>query len=426
MGRAGIFLNRIYYGYYLIAAAFVAQFISIGTQNYVLSAFMAPMLDELGWSRFDFTVPRTIGQAVMAFVGFFVGAHVDRLGPRRFMLAGTCILGVSIYAHAFVQTVWGWWLVNGLALTTGAALLGNLVVNVTLAKWFVELRGSAVAWAAMGVSFAGVLITPGITWGIDVVGWREAWKWLALFAVSSMVPVVLIMRRAPEDHGLHPDGKSDDQVASGQAQRAADDFSRSMTRSQALRTTSFYALAFAFGLFTMGIGVMLLQTIPYVTDAGIPRVNAALMITVASIPAMLTKPVWGYFIDRMDAPRRLASLSAAITGIAIAVIVYGQSQSSLVWLYVGYTGLGMGWGGLIPLQEVIRAGYFGRRYLGSIRGVALPITMVMGASAPLLSSYYYDVVGNYNGAILVIAGLNIASAVMILLVPRPASHEPAN
>ena len=426
MGRAGIFLNRIYYGYYLIAAAFVAQFISIGTQNYVLSAFMAPMLDELGWSRFDFTVPRTIGQAVMAFVGFFVGAHVDRSGPRRFMLAGTCILGVSIYAHAFVQTVWGWWLVNGLALTTGAALLGNLVVNVTLAKWFVELRGSAVAWAAMGVSFAGVLITPGITWGIDVVGWREAWKWLALFAVSSMVPVVLIMRRAPEDHGLHPDGKSDDQVASGQAQRAADDFSRSMTRSQALRTTSFYALAFAFGLFTMGIGVMLLQTIPYVTDAGIPRVNAALMITVASIPAMLTKPVWGYFIDRMDAPRRLASLSAAITGIAIAVIVYGQSQSSLVWLYVGYTGLGMGWGGMIPLQEVIWAGYFGRRYLGSIRGVALPITMVMGASAPLLSSYYYDVVGNYNGAILVIAGLNIASAVMILLVPRPASHEPAN
>ena len=380
---------------------------------------MAPMLEELGWSRYDFTVPRTIGHVVMAVVGFFVGAYVDRLGPRRFMVVGTCLLGVSIYAHAFVETVYGWWFINGLALTTGAALLGNLVVNVTLAKWFVELRGSAVAWAAMGVSFAGVLITPGITWGIDVVGWRDAWKWLSLFSLAVMVPVVLIMRRAPEDHGLHPDGKTDAQVESGLAQRAADDFSNSMTRAQALRTVSFYGLVFAFGLFTMGIGVMLLQTIPYVTDAGIPRVTAALMITVASVPAMLTKPVWGYFIDRMDAPRRLASLSAAITGVAILVIVFGQSQGSLGWLYAGYIGLGMGWGGMIPLQEVIWAGYFGRRYLGSIRGVAMPVSMIMGASAPLLSSYYYDVVGNYDGAITVVAGLNLASAVMILLVPKP-------
>ena len=380
---------------------------------------MAPMLEELGWSRYDFTVPRTIGHVVMAVVGFFVGAYVDRLGPRRFMVVGTCLLGVSIYAHAFVETVYGWWFINGLALTTGAALLGNLVVNVTLAKWFVELRGSAVAWAAMGVSFAGVLITPGITWGIDVVGWRDAWKWLSLFSLAVMVPVVLIMRRAPEDHGLHPDGKTDAQVESGLAQRAADDFSNSMTRAQALRTISFYGLVFAFGLFTMGIGVMLLQTIPYVTDAGIPRVIAALMITVASVPAMLTKPVWGYFIDRMDAPRRLASLSAAITGVAILVIVFGQSQGSLGWLYAGYIGLGMGWGGMIPLQEVIWAGYFGRRYLGSIRGVAMPVSMIMGASAPLLSSYYYDVVGNYDGAITVVAGLNLASAVMILLVPKP-------
>ena len=99
--------------------------------------------------------------------------------------------------------------------------------------------------------------------------------------------------------------------------------------------------------------------------------------------------------------------------------MFGQSQGSLGWLYAGYIGLGMGWGGMIPLQEVIWAGYFGRRYLGSIRGVAMPVSMIMGASAPLLSSYYYDVVGNYDGAITVVAGLNLASAVMILLVPKP-------
>jgi len=381
---------------------------------------MEPMLAELAWSRSDFTLPRTVGQFVMAFVGFFIGAYVDRFGPRRFQFIGLVVLGGAIYLCSEVQSVTGWILINGVMLTSGSALIGNLVVNVTLSKWFVEQRGSAVAWSAMGVSFAGLTITPGITWAIDVVGWREAWQWLALISVLIMVPVAAMMRRAPEDYGLHPDGKSDAQVQAGQAQKAADDFSNSMSRAEAIRTRSFYLLATSFGIFSAGIGVMLLQTIPYLTDAGISRVNAAFMITVASIPAMLTKPVWGYVIDRMEAPRRLAALSASITGIATALIAWGQMDANLGLLYAGFITLGMGWGGMIPLQEVIWAGYFGRRYLGEVRSAALPIALTMGASGPWLSSWYYDQVGNYDGAFMAVAGLNLLSALLIYATRKPA------
>lgn len=381
------------------------------------------MLAELQWSRSDFTLPRTVGQFVMAFVGFFIGAYVDRYGPRRFQIVGLAVLGGAIYLCSHVQTISGWILINGVMLTSGSALIGNLVVNVTLSKWFVEQRGSAVAWSAMGVSFAGLTITPGITWAIDVVGWREAWQWLALIAVLVMVPCAAMMRRAPEDYGLHPDGKSDLQVRGGLAQKAADDYSNSMTRTEAIRTRSFYLLATSFGIFSAGIGVMLLQTIPYLTDASISRVNAAFMITVASIPAMLTKPLWGYVIDRMEAPRRLAALSASITGIATALIAWGQMEASLALLYVGFITLGMGWGGMIPLQEVIWAGYFGRRYLGEVRSAALPIALAMGASGPWLSSWYYDRVGNYDGAFVAVAGLNLLAALLIYATRKPNTQS---
>lgn len=377
------------------------------------------MLAELHWSRSDFTLPRTIGQFVMAFVGFFIGVHVDRFGPQRFQAAGLLVLGCAIYLCSQVQSVGGWILINGVLLTAGSALIGNLVVNVTLSKWFVEKRGSAVAWAAMGVSFAGLTITPGITWAIDIVGWREAWQWLALVSVLVMVPVAAMMRRAPEDHGLHPDGKTDAQVLGGQAQKAADDFSMSMTRAEAVRTPSFYLLAVSFGIFSAGIGVMLLQTIPYLTDANVSRVNAAFMITVASIPAMLTKPLWGYVIDQLEAPRRLAALSATITGVATGLIAWGQMEASMPLLYAGYITLGMGWGGMIPLQEVIWAGYFGRRYLGEVRSAALPIALAMGASGPWLSSWYYDLVGNYDGAFVSVALLNVLAAVLIYFTGKP-------
>ncbi|MEM7216952.1 MAG: MFS transporter [Pseudomonadota bacterium] len=423
MGRAGILLSdtpKLYYGYYLIGAAFVAQFLAIGTQNYVLTAFMAPMSEDLGWTRTEFSTPRSIGQFVMAAAGVFIGASVDRIGPRPLMLCGLSVLGAAIYATSFVQTLTGWLLLNGIALTLGAALIGNLVVNVTLSKWFVELRGSAVAWAAMGVSFAGIVITPGITWAIDAYGWRVAWQLLAAFTVCLMVPVALMMRRAPEDFGLHPDGKSAAQVAAGEAAVAAADYSNSLTRAQALRTPAFYLLVTAFGFFSVGISVMLLQTVPYISDAGFSRTTAAWMITVASIPAMLTKPVWGYFIDRSERPRQLAAMSAALTACAIFSIAAAQSAQSLSGLVFAYALLGCGWGGMIPLQEVIWARFFGRRHLGAIRGAALPIALGLSAAAPILSSYYYDVVGNYDGAILIVAALNLLSALLIWAIPKRA------
>ncbi|MCV4600996.1 MFS transporter, partial [Escherichia coli] len=76
----------------------------------------------------------------------------------------------------------------------------------------------------------------------------------------------------------------------------------------------------AFGLFGVSIGVMLLQTIPFLTDAGYSRATASFMITITSIPALFTKPIWGYLIDKVD-PKRLASAGAIMNGLAMVLIV---------------------------------------------------------------------------------------------------------
>lgn len=410
--------RRVYFGYWLIGASFVAQFVSAGVQNYVIGAFMAPMTLELAWTRAEYTIPRSLGQFVLALTGFLIGSYVDRFGAKRFMLVGTTILVAALAALSGVDSLTAWIVLNGLVLTSGAGLIGGLVVNVTLAKWFVEWRGRAIAWSAMGVSFAGVVLTPLTTLAIDAWGWRNGW--LALAAATALVtyPVALSMRRAPEDHGWHPDGRTDADVAAGLTHRATADYATSMTRAEALRTWRFYLLVLAFGLFTINIGVMLLQTIPFMTDAGYPRATAALMITVASIPAMVSKPIWGYFIDKLEG-RPLAAVGAALTGFAVIIVVFAVNVGSLGWTYVGFFVLGCGWGGMIPLQEVIWASFFGRRYIGAVRGAAMPFALSFGAVAPLAVSYYYDVVGNYDGALLTVAGANLASAVLLLLLPAP-------
>lgn len=414
----------IYYGYWLVGAAFIAQFVAVGSQNYVVGAFLKPMTTELDWTRSEFTLSRTLAQIIMAFTGFFIGAHVDRRGGRQLMLIGIVILSTSLFAMSFVQELWQWIALNGLVMTIGAAMIGNLVVNVTLSKWFVEKRGLAVALASMGVSFAGVLLTPAMTAVIDEWGWRAGWRWMGIGSALLIVPVSLMMRRAPEDYGLHPDGRTADQVAAGAGQKANADFASSLTRREALRTFSFYMLVLSFGMFGLTIGVMLLHTIPFMTDAGHSRSNAAFMITLASIPALVSKPFWGLLMDKTD-PKRLASISAVITGISLIVITYSVREHKDAIIWGGFLLLGFGWGGMIPLQELIWATFFGRRHLGSVRSAGLPFSLFLGAGAPLLVSMYVDRVGDYDGALLTVAGLNLAAAVLLLFIKKPARKEAA-
>lgn len=412
----------MYYGFWLVAAAFVTQFVSVGAQNYAIGSFMVPMTTELGWTRAEFILPRSIGQFVAAFTGFFIGAHVDRYGARPFMLFGLVTLTLSLVGLSFVNALWQWIILNGVVLTIGASLIGSLVVNITLAKWFVEKRGRAIAWAAMGVSFGGIGVTPAITVFIDAYGWRAGWQAMAAGALLLTLVPALMMRRAPEDHGLHPDGKTQAQVDAGEAARAQADLEGSMTREQAVRTPTFYLLVTAFGLYYVNIPVILFQTVPFMSDAGYSRSTGALMIFIASIPAVVTKPVWGWLIDRMN-PKPLAAASSAFTGLALILVVLSVRARSELWEYVSFFMIGFGWGGMIPMQEVIWASYFGRRHLGAVRSAALPLTLVFSAGGPLAVAYYRDRFGSYDGAMLFVGGLALLGAVLILSLPHPRRHR---
>ncbi len=405
----------IYFGYWIILAGFLTQFIAVGMTNYVVGSFMIPMTDEFGWSRAEFSASRSIGQIILAATGFLIGSYIDRFGGRRFMLVGGVVLALSLFSLGRINSLAQWLIINGLVLTAGAAMVGNLVVNVTLGKWFVEKRGRAVALAGMGISLAGITLPPAVTWLIDSFGWRTAWEVLAFSAAAITLPAALLVRRSPEDYGLHPDGKTDTEVLAGDAEAAAADFMKSMTRAQAMRTSSFYFLVLAFGLFQISITVMLVQTIPLMTDAGYSRLIASTMISLSSIPAFLSKPLWGIMIDRYN-PKRLAALGAAVTGSAIVLIVFSVSLKVDWLVFGGFLLMGIGWGGLLPLQEVIWASFFGRRYLGAVRSTAMPFTFGMSAVGPALVGYYYDAAGNYDLALLIIASCNIASAVLLFFI----------
>ena len=165
-----------------------------------------------------------------------------------------------------------------------------------------------------------------------------------------------------------------------------------MTRAQAMRTSTFYTLVLAFGLFQISITVMLLQTIPFDDRCWLFTIYCVEYDFTCVDSCFSQQACMGILIDRYS-PKKLAAIGAALTGGAVLVIVYSVATRFDALVYSGFIMMGFGWGGLLPLQEVIWATTFGRRYLGSVRSTALPFVLGMAALGPVLVAYYYDQVG---------------------------------
>ncbi len=411
---------RIFFGWYIVAAGLVTNFVmGAGLVGYVPGVFLEPMTEELGWTRTEFIVAFIGGQFVMAFSGLAIGGLIDRHGGRQLMLWGTAVTVLTLLLTAEVQELWQWWLLRGLLQSAGIAMAGALVINVALSKWFVTRRGRAIAIAAMGLSLAGVVVPNLLTPVVDELGWRAGWRLLAVATGVLVFPAALVMRRQPEDYGLLPDGRIEG-VEGGEeaAARAHEDYVRSLTRSQSLRTSAFWLMVIAFGLIGLNLLALATQAIPFLTDAGFERSIAALMLSLLALPGLLTRPVWGLAAERI-APRLLATGAFIAISIGMLGVVLSARSGSTTLVAVSFLTVGSGMAGFVPVQEVLWATLFGRRHLGAVRGVVLPFQLLFGAAGPLALSLYYDIAGSYDGILVVMAGFAAIAAVMVQLVRDP-------
>ncbi|MEI7926405.1 MAG: MFS transporter [Chloroflexota bacterium] len=415
---------RFFYGWYIVAAAVVAQIVSSSTQAYAGGVFLTPMTHDLGWSRESFSAVQTVSTVVTGILGLVIGGMLDRRGPRLLMTWGSVIAGLSLVATSLVQEPWQFYLIRGVGQSIGLAMIGNLVVNVTVSKWFVARRGMAIAIASAGISMGGVAMTP-LAWFIDHYGWRDAWVLLGVWVWVLMVPTILVMRSAPERYGLTPDGMSRDEARAFAERNRRPSASSEVqwTRAEAIRTRAIWLVMLAYGIAGIGYGAMLLHLVPFMTDNGIARPRAALLFSGFAWSALFVKFFWGWMMDRFHA-RYLSVISFTISGVMMVGFLPAASTHNEWVMLLMLIVYGTGVGGAVPLQETVWASYFGRQHLGEIRAVAMPFSIFFGAGGPLLAGTLYDWSGNYISAFSAFAAFQIVGIALILLA-RPPKHPSA-
>jgi MFS family permease len=81
-------------------------------------------------------------------------------------------------------------------------------------------------------------------------------------------------------------------------------------------------------------------------------------------------------------------------------------------------------GGLHLLLRLTWADYYGRRYLGSIRGLTLPIQIAGQALGPVIAGFAFDFTGNYQWPFRFFAAAVLLGALLVLTAtpPRPRAE----
>ena len=391
----------------------------------VVGVFLRPVVEDLGWQVWQFTLGSSLAAASGAISGIVAGEVVDRRGPRPLMLLGIAVTTACFVGLSLQSRLWVFLALYTLSGLVGWNLFGPLVVNATVSKWFVARRGWALALGSIGVSLAGIFTPATATFIVDSWDWRVGYAALAAFVFVVMTPVAFVMRRTPEDHGLRPDGASRSSadssvVATGMATgEPVDAEPPSLTRSQALATRGFWLLVAGFGLNYIALSAILIHAIPFVTDAGFSRAIAAAAVAVNGLGNLASKALWGYGLQRFEA-RRLVFTAYSVSSIGVALMIVASATGQQAALFVGFFMYGFGFGGTIPVSEFLWAKYFGRRRIGAIRGVGNPIAIVGTGLGPVAAGWWFDLTGNYTPAFLAAISVYMAAAVVI-----GASREPA-
>jgi OFA family oxalate/formate antiporter-like MFS transporter len=424
----GIKRQGLFYGWYIVGVGFLANVASSFALASTLSIFLKPLTTELGISRGVFSLLRSGEGIIGACLAPLVGTLTDRYGGRWLMAIGASIVGVGYLLLGHVESFGQFAAIRMTLVTFGDVLMGYMVVNVVVAQWFVRRRGRAFAVTSMGVGFAKVCMPILVAWLLLALGWRQTWMVFGVLTVALLVlPAVLVVRRSPEDMGLHPDGAAEP-VAGGNGSarnkktaselRFADS-ETVWTRTEAVRSSAFWLLVTTFGISSIGVTGLNLHVYSYVTDIGHSPVVAATVMSVIASMQLASPLAWGLLAERIDA-RITAMLRFVVQGVGLALAI---STDSLICLYAGFFLYGIGLGGNMVLPDILWANYFGRRSLGKIRGMGLLISQVLAAVGPPFFGFLFDITGGY-GLSFAIFGLALMTSALLSLMLRPPRKRP--
>ncbi|WP_189088347.1 MFS transporter [Deinococcus ruber] len=404
--------GRLYYGWIVVIVTALALLIAAGARS-APGVFLLPMQQDLKLDRATLSGAVSLGLVMFGLGAPLSGFFIDRFGPRRVVLAGLALLGVSFIASASVHGLPGlyvWWgLLSGLGTGVVGGVLGATVAN----RWFVRQRGLVTGLFGAATSAGQLMFIPLLTALGTSLGWRTTSIVIGALGLALLLPVLLLLRDSPAELGLSPDGEE------AISARPAAPRPTPGIMAAALRSRDFWLLCATF--FVCGAtsnGLIGTHFIAYCGENGLTPVYAAGMLALMGGFNFVGTLASGYFTDRVD-PRGLLSLYYAFRGLSLMVLPLIPPGPALIFFAVLF---GLDYIATVPPTTALVADRFGRANLGTVYGWVFCAHQVGAALAAWLGGVLRESLGTYGPSFIAAGVLAVAAALLSRAISRPVAQ----
>lgn len=406
---------RIFYGWFVVAAAFAVTFVGFGSA-YTFSAFVEFLQNDFGASRGSISLVFSLAGFLYFGLGVVSGPLADRWGSRPLAVAGMVLVGVGLALASAARSLAEVYVAYGLGIGLGVGC-SYVPALGAVQRWFARRRGFASGLAVSGIGVGTLVMPPLASSLIAALGWRGAYLVLGGLAAIVGAGMAILIESDPRKRGLGPDGDAPQPAAAPSMRPAAGASVREAVRSRPFAGLYAACLICSFGAF-----VPFVHLVPYATDHGITQSRAVLLLGAIGVGSTAGRFFLGGLADRIG---RGLALSAMFAGMALAFVVWALSTG--FWLLAAFaSAYGVFYGGWVALLPAVVMDRFGGRNVSGIIGVLYTSVAFGTLIGPSAAGYVFDFSHSYALPILASACANlIATGIAAGTSKAPASLSDA-
>jgi MFS family permease len=364
-------------------------------QPFVTAIFVNQMLAASHLSRATFTLLFGVSAVLSAGGMIGIGRLIDRapvaavwtLGAVTF--AGSLAVTSLVSGPLLVIVAFVLLRVFGMGLFT---MLGIMIVSRT----FAANRGRAIAAAILGLTVASVVFPPAVAWLDTTVGWRDAYRLLAILVLATMLPLALAIRA----HDLASRPGTAAPVSSGRGYPQA--FLRPGRLPFALPGRRMRRLLVTLAVAPVVVNGLLFHATAVLARRGLSLRESAFVISALGIASCVGILTTGVLVDRLRTRKALVWPLLPLTAAPVVALVPTASAGVAAFVLVGLGGASSG-----VVAGALWPRIWGTARLGSLQGTAAAIQTAGSAAGPLPLALAQSLTGSFVPGFLTIAAIAV-------------------
>ncbi|MBM2803666.1 MAG: hypothetical protein HW419_1559 [Deltaproteobacteria bacterium] len=374
----------------LLLCAAVATMTSIGMSTF--SLFLPPIEKEFGLSRSLATLPYVVAMLGWGAGAILFGKLADDRGSRPVVLTGILLMAAGFAGMGLSQNLWQLSLTYGVLVGLAMGACSLAVMSLLVSKHFAINRGLAVSVIQTAPPMSPLLFAPVIYFLIYSYDWRTAA--FAASAVLFFVALPLAWFGARDPAGSQ----------AGHSTRMAWSACLPYLRNRSMLVL--FAVRFSCGVAFFQIAHLVALTM----SKGFDAATGARAVSVFGGAAVISALLFGWLSDRYGRARMLGA-SYLTRGVGTLLMSLDISNE---WAYYAVVGLAIGpTFGTVAVGSVLFYELVGPRMAGVILGMSFIVHQIGAAGGPMVASLVFDRTGSYDGFMLVMSLILLASGLAL-------------